>query len=144
MTQDEARKLLSEYRVQIDEIDRQLVELLNRRTLIVEDIGRANTSAGMPHLRTEAQDDVYRNVLSQNGGPLTSDALRRIYERIIDEMRSLQKMRGGQHEAPPTWWGGPPGPRGSPGFASWTRSEGRRGRRLRPGGPPHHKGASPC
>jgi chorismate mutase len=95
MTEDEARQLLSEYRVQIDEIDRQLVELLNRRTLIVEDIGRAKSSAGMPIYEPKREDDVYRNVLSQNGGPLTASALRRIYERIIDEMRSLQKMRGG-------------------------------------------------
>jgi chorismate mutase len=95
MTEDEAKKLLAECRVKIDEIDRQLVELLNRRTIIVEDIGRAKTSAGLPIYEPRREEDVYRNVLSQNGGPLTGDALRRIYERIIDEMRSLQKMRGG-------------------------------------------------
>ena len=94
MTEDEAKKLLAECRVKIDDIDRQLVELLNRRTLIVEDIGRAKQSAGLPIYEPKREDDVYRNVLTQNAGPLTPDALRRIYERIIDEMRSLQKMRG--------------------------------------------------
>ncbi len=93
MTADEAKKLLAECRVKIDNIDRQLVELLNRRTLIVEDIGRAKSSAGLPIYEPRREDDVYRNILSQNKGPLTADALRRIYERIIDEMRSLQKMR---------------------------------------------------
>lgn len=94
MTEDEAKKLLAECRVKIDDIDRQLVELLNRRTLIVEDIGRAKQGAGLPIYEPKREDDVYRNVLTQNAGPLTPDALRRIYERIIDEMRSLQKMRG--------------------------------------------------
>jgi chorismate mutase len=94
MTEEQAKKLLVECRVKIDEIDRQLVELLNRRTIIVEDIGRAKQSAGLPVYEPKREDDVYRNVLSQNGGPLAADALRRIYERIIDEMRSLQKMRG--------------------------------------------------
>jgi chorismate mutase len=93
MTPDDAKKLLAECRVKIDDIDRQLVDLLNRRTLIVEDIGRAKSTAGLPIYEPRREDDVYRNVLSQNGGPLTGDALRRIYERIIDEMRSLQKMR---------------------------------------------------
>jgi chorismate mutase len=93
MTPDDAKKLLAECRVKIDDIDRQLVDLLNRRTLIVEDIGRAKSSAGLPIYEPRREDDVYRNILSQNGGPLTGDALRRIYERIIDEMRSLQKMR---------------------------------------------------
>jgi chorismate mutase len=95
MTPDDAKKLLAECRVKIDDIDRQLVDLLNRRTLIVEDIGRAKSSAGLPIYEPRREDDVYRNVLSQNSGPLTGDALRRIYERIIDEMRSLQKMRAG-------------------------------------------------
>ncbi len=99
MTADEARKLLAECRVKIDDIDRQLVQLLNRRTLIVEDIGRAKSSAGLPIYEPRREDDVYRNVLSQNHGPLTADALRRIYERIIDEMRSLQKMRAASSDS---------------------------------------------
>ena len=36
---------------------------------------------------------VYRNITSSNAGPLRADALKRIYERIIDEMRTLQKHR---------------------------------------------------
>jgi chorismate mutase len=99
MTGDEAKKLLAECRVKIDDIDRQLVELLNRRTLIVEDIGRAKSSAGLPIYEPRREDDVYRNILAQNKGPLTADALRRIYERIIDEMRSLQKMRAASSDS---------------------------------------------
>lgn len=92
MTREEAVKVLADCRVKIDAIDRQLVELLNRRTLIVEDIGRAKQTAGLPIYEPKREEDVYRNILSQNGGPLPADALRRIYERIIDEMRSQQKM----------------------------------------------------
>jgi chorismate mutase len=93
MTNDEAVRLLAESRAKIDELDRQLVELLNRRTLIVEDIGRAKEASGLPIYEPAREDDVYRNVLSHNQGPLSAEALRGIYERIIDEMRSLQKIR---------------------------------------------------
>ncbi len=86
-------KVLAESRSKIDAIDLELVELLNRRTRIVEDIGRAKQVAGLPIYEPKREDDVYRNVLLRNGGPLTADSLRRIYERIIDEMRSQQKMR---------------------------------------------------
>ena len=48
MTEDEAEKLLAECRAKIDDIDRQLVELLNRRTHIVEDIGRASRPPDCP------------------------------------------------------------------------------------------------
>ena len=93
MTPEEAVKLLADSRVKIDSIDAQLVELLNRRTRIVEDIGRAKEAAGLPIYEPKREDDVYHNILSHNSGPLTADALRRIYERVIDEMRSLQHMR---------------------------------------------------
>jgi chorismate mutase len=86
-------KLLADSRVKIDGLDAQLVELLNRRTRIVEDIGRAKEAAGLPIYEPKREDDVYQNILSHNSGPLTADALRRIYERVIDEMRSLQHIR---------------------------------------------------
>jgi chorismate mutase len=93
MTPEEAQRLLQESRAKIDAVDCKLVELLNERTRTVEDIGRAKEEAGLPVYEPKREDDVYRNVLAHNGGPLTPDALRRIFERIIDEMRSLQKMR---------------------------------------------------
>jgi chorismate mutase len=93
MNKDEAVRLLADSRTKIDELDRQLVELLNRRTHIVEDIGLAKEAAGLPIYEPNREEDVYRNVFSHNQGPLTAEALRGIYERIIDEMRSLQRRR---------------------------------------------------
>jgi chorismate mutase len=93
MTRDEASRLLAESRAVIDDIDLALVQLLNRRTRAVESIGSAKEAAGLPVYEPKREDDVYRNILSHNTGPLPPDALRRIFERIIDEMRSLQKMR---------------------------------------------------
>ena len=99
MTDQDALRLLKESRGKIDDIDRQLVELLNRRTRIVEDIGRAKEAAGLPVYEPNREEDVYRNVFSHNQGPLTCEALRGIYERIIDEMRSLQRMRLAQNSS---------------------------------------------
>ena len=93
MTKDEAVRLLQESRSKIDDLDRQLVELLNRRTHIVEDIGRAKEASGLPIYEPNREEDVFRNVFSHNQGPLSTEALRGIYERIIDEMRSLQRIR---------------------------------------------------
>src|SRR5712692_3712840 len=93
MTPEEARKLLAESRDQIDDLDRKLVDLLNQRTKAVEHIGRAKEAAGLPIYEPKREDDVYSNILHHNHGPLSADALRRIFERIIDEMRSLQRMR---------------------------------------------------
>jgi chorismate mutase len=93
MTKDEAVRLLKESRAKIDDLDRQLVELLNRRTRIVEEIGRTKEASGLPIYEPNREEDVFRNVFSHNQGPLSTEALRGIYERIIDEMRSLQRIR---------------------------------------------------
>ncbi len=93
MTREEALARLREYRDQIDSIDRELLELLNRRTRVVEEIGQVKEAVHLPIYEPKREEDVFRNVVEHNRGPLAPDALKRIFERIIDEMRSLQRMR---------------------------------------------------
>jgi chorismate mutase-like protein len=93
MTKDEAKARLATYRDQIDSIDRELLDLLNRRTRVVEEIGQVKEAVQLPVYEPKREQDVFRNVVEHNQGPLAPDALKRIFERIIDEMRSLQRMR---------------------------------------------------
>jgi chorismate mutase-like protein len=93
MNVEEARAKLDEYRLLIDDVDRRLVDLLNERTRTVEEIGRVKRSAALPIYEPKRESEVFANVTSANHGPLTPDALKRIFERIIDEMRSIQKQR---------------------------------------------------
>ena len=98
MTREEALRALAESRKTIDAIDLALLDLLNRRTRAVEQIGRAKESLEMPIYEPKREDDVFRNVTENNPGPLTSDAVKSIFERIIDEMRTLQRMRREQKQ----------------------------------------------
>jgi chorismate mutase len=93
VTPEQGRDALAQHREEIDSIDRQLLDLLNRRTEVVEKIGRIKETLALPVYEPKREDDVFRNVTAHNRGPLTPDALQRIFERIIDEMRSLQRMR---------------------------------------------------
>jgi chorismate mutase len=93
MTRDEALEALAKCRAEIDAIDLELLDLLNRRTRVVEEIGRIKETLDLPIYEPKREDDVFRNVTAHNAGPLTPDALKRVFERIIDEMRSLQRMR---------------------------------------------------
>jgi chorismate mutase len=92
----DAMQALAGYRERIDEIDRRLVELLNERTSIVEEIGRTKRGAELPIYEPRRETQVFENITSHNGGPLTEDGLKRIFERIIDEMRKVQKDRMAQ------------------------------------------------
>jgi chorismate mutase-like protein len=92
-TVNEALARLTDCREQIDEIDLRILELLNERTSVVEVIGRIKEQFAMPIYEPKREDAVFRNVLEHNGGPLPAEAVKRIFERIIDEMRTLQKLR---------------------------------------------------
>ena len=93
MTEHDARAKLDEFRVLVDEVDRGIVELLNERTRVVENIGRVKREARLPIYEPKREDQVFANITDSNQGPLTTDGLRRIFERIIDEMRNIQRMR---------------------------------------------------
>lgn len=85
-------KAIARYRDEIDEVDRRLVKLLNERTRIVEELGRVKDELKMPVYEPRREDEVYSNILRHNEGPLPAEALRRLFERIVDEMRTLQHM----------------------------------------------------
>ena len=93
MNQDQARQKLEEYRVLIDDVDRRIVALLNERTGVVENIGRVKREAQLPIYEPKREEQVYANIKGANQGPLTEAAVRRIFERIIDEMRTIQRLR---------------------------------------------------
>jgi len=93
MTPEEALKALEDYRKLIDAVDLRLLGLLNERTRVVEQIGRVKREAKLPIYEPKREDQVFENVMSHNGGPLGPDAVKRIFERIIDEMRTIQRIR---------------------------------------------------
>lgn len=84
---------LADCRRRIDAIDLRILALLNERTKVVEEIGRIKQELGLPIYEPKREDDVFHNVATNNLGPLPPEAVRRLFERIIDEMRTLQRMR---------------------------------------------------
>jgi chorismate mutase len=93
MNEKEAKAELSDCRSRIDVVDRRIVALLNERTRIVEQIGRIKGQMRMPIYEPKREDQVFANVMESNPGPLAPEAVKRIFERIIDEMRVVQKLK---------------------------------------------------
>lgn len=93
MSSDGSIKALADCRERIDEVDRRLLMLLNERTRIVEKIGEIKQQIDMPIYEPKREEQVFDNVTRHNQGPLPSEAVKRIFERIIDEMRTVQKLR---------------------------------------------------
>lgn len=82
---------LSDWRRQIDEIDRNLVDLLNQRSRCALEIGKLKQAEHFPLYQPDREREVLENAERANAGPLTDDAVRRLFERIIDEARSIER-----------------------------------------------------
>ncbi len=80
-------------RARIDEIDRQVVDLLNERASLSLNIGKLKAAQSDRVYVPDREIIVYSNILSANRGPLPDSALKNIYDQIIEESRSLQSAR---------------------------------------------------
>jgi len=83
---------IAEWRKQIDEIDRRIIELLNRRAQAAHEIGKLKRNTSMPIYEPDREKIILENVQRGNQGPLSDLDLTQIYERIIDIMRNIQKQ----------------------------------------------------
>ena len=83
---------LSDWRRRIDEIDKKLVELLNERSQCALEIGRIKQESNIPLYQPDRESEVLTNAENVNKGPLTDAAIRRLFERIIDEARSAERL----------------------------------------------------
>ena len=82
---------LSDWRRRIDEIDKKLVELLNERSHCALEIGKLKQAANIPLYQPDRENEVLANAERANPGPLTNAAIRRLFERIIDEARAAER-----------------------------------------------------
>lgn len=83
---------LDELRRRIDALDEQLVALLNQRASCALEIGRLKDAAGVPVYQPTREAEVLANVRSHSAGPLDGAAMTRLFERIIDEARRLERQ----------------------------------------------------
>jgi chorismate mutase-like protein len=83
---------LADWRRRIDEIDRKLVELLNERSKCALELGKLKQQANLPLYQPHREKEVLENAEQNNKGPLTDAAIRRLFERIIDEARSAERL----------------------------------------------------
>ena len=82
---------ITEWRLKIDELDRQLVALISERARAAQQIGRLKQTTDLPVYEPNRESVIFANVRAANQGPLPDSELTHIYERLIDVMRALQQ-----------------------------------------------------
>lgn len=85
-------KPIDALRQRIDEIDEQIVALLNTRAECALAIGHEKKLAGLEVYQPDREADVLAHVQAVNTGPLDNGAVKRLFERVIDEARRLERI----------------------------------------------------
>jgi chorismate mutase-like protein len=92
---------IEELRSRIDVIDEQLVRLLNVRVACAVEVGRLKHEAGLPIYQPDREAQVLASVrksAADLAGPLTAEAVARIFERVMDEARRAERAASEQRE----------------------------------------------
>ena len=84
-------KLLKPLRDQIDAIDVQLLDLLNRRARVAQEVGHVKNKVDAPVFRPEREAQGLRGIADRNPGPLGDNELQTIFREIMSACRSLEK-----------------------------------------------------
>ena len=88
--EDEA---LAGARRRIDAVDQRLVATLNERARIVDEVSRIKKARNLPVSDPRRFQEVLEKAASYSKGPLPAEAVKRIYERLVEVMQDWEATR---------------------------------------------------
>jgi len=91
MERSDAEREIDRIRDAIDRVDEVIVRLLNQRAKYAIEIGEIKGILGLPIYAPEREKDVLHHVEETCEGPLDAQSMRRLFERIIDESRRVER-----------------------------------------------------
>src|SRR5436190_1913494 len=91
MSSDENKASLDELRKRIDQVDKQLVDLLNERARVVIDIGQIKRSENAPIYAPDREQQVLKQARSYNRGPLPDRCIEAIWLELMSGSFTLER-----------------------------------------------------
>ncbi|MDM8538780.1 prephenate dehydratase domain-containing protein, partial [Desulfobacterales bacterium HSG17] len=88
---DNFKEQLIQLRESIDNIDNSLLELINKRLDLVQDVGKLKAKKGCQVLDSTRESQVFQRLLDLNKGPLNEKVLRHLFTQIMAASRELQR-----------------------------------------------------
>lgn len=80
---------IEELRSQIDELDVQIVELLNKRAQVSYEVKKLKLANNMPILDKSREEHIHQMIKQKNNGLLKEEDLERIYILLLEVMRGI-------------------------------------------------------
>lgn len=83
---------IDELRTEIDRLDNELLRIFNQRAKLALRIGELKKAAGLPVYDPGREKRIFQRMKGENPGPLDDQAIIRLFERVIDESRRLERI----------------------------------------------------
>lgn len=84
---------IDEIRLKINQLDEQLLKIFNERAALALEIGEIKKELDLPIYDPKREKLIFEKMKKENPGPLDDDAIVRMFERVIDESRRLERIR---------------------------------------------------
>lgn len=79
-------------RLRINQLDDELLRIFNERAGLALEIGEVKKQKGLPIYDPKREKLIFERMQKKNTGPLDNAAIIRLFERVIDESRSLERV----------------------------------------------------
>ena len=86
---------IDDLRIEIDRLDSELLRIFNQRASLALQIGELKKSTGLPVYDPGREKKIFQRMKTENPGPLDDQAIVRLFERVIDESRRLERIMTG-------------------------------------------------
>jgi chorismate mutase len=80
-------------RKEIDRLDNELLRIFNERAALALQIGEIKKQKGLAVYDPDREKRIFDRMQAANPGPLEDNAIVRLFERVIDESRRLERIR---------------------------------------------------
>ncbi|MCD6526245.1 MAG: chorismate mutase [Desulfuromonas sp.] len=84
---------IDDIRQEIDRLDNELLQIFNRRAEMALKIGHLKKELDIPVYDPEREKRIFTKMGEANPGPLDNNAIKRLFERVIDESRTLERIK---------------------------------------------------
>lgn len=89
---------INEIRTRIDLLDDVLLRIFNERARLALEIGHLKKGLNLPVFDPAREKRVFARMKDDNPGPLDDGAIVRLFERVVDESRRLERIMSHQEE----------------------------------------------
>ena len=88
---DGFKEKLEKYREEINKIDKNLVDFLNKRAEVVMKIKKLKEDRDVQLYDARREEELINNIIKYNKGPLYNDNVIQIFESILRNVQVLEK-----------------------------------------------------